>query len=209
MKSLAILIGMLVVSGLVVYGLYENVKGNEDIIEEKDGFMTFFVEPEEKPTACELANRANLHRVKQFNYDEEDEEEERLRKKVTRNWHAYIDGEDYWTYGVPASECFSWKLVSKLFGGAIASTGSTGFGIGWMGQPYSLSARLESDFFYVIGQDGATHLGDAHSGSIIKYLNENNVHEQYYSHAYAITEYQLFGDPSLKIGGYKSLFFLL
>lgn len=117
---------------------------------------------------------------------------------------TFIDnGTSYFTYHVPAAECFSWKLVSKLYGGAIASTGCTDFGIGWPGYPLNLNAELESDFFYEIGRNNATHFGDAHSGSIIKYLTDNNIEEnQYESHVYAITEYQAFGDPSLKFGGY-------
>jgi hypothetical protein len=111
-----------------------------------------------------------------------------------------IGGSNYWTYGMPASECFSWKLCVKPSGGAIACTGCTGLGLGYPGQPLSLNAELESNFFYEIGQNNAKTLGEAHSGSIIKYIGDYP--EEYKGDAYAITEYQLFGDPSLKIGGY-------
>jgi hypothetical protein len=59
---------------------------------------------------------------------------------------------------------------------------------------------LESNFFYKVGIDNVSTLGEAHSGSIIKYINDVNVQGDS-GHTYSITEYQLFGDPSLKIGG--------
>jgi hypothetical protein len=106
----------------------------------------------------------------------------------------------YFTYGLPIRECFSWKMVSRKNGGAIACTGCTGFGLG-AGHPLSLSAELESNFFYKIGQDGLTNVGDAHSGSIIKYLEDNPIPLDF-SDVYVIAIYEFFGDPSLRIGGY-------
>jgi len=107
----------------------------------------------------------------------------------------------YHTYGVPAMNCFSWNLVIKRQGGAIACTGCTDYGLGNIDTPYSLSGVLEANFFYSIGQDKVENLGDAHSGSIIKYLDE--IPNLGYDDIYVISEYQLFGDPSLKIGGYS------
>lgn len=106
----------------------------------------------------------------------------------------------YWTY-YPIPICFSWELCLLPWGGAIASTGCTGYGIGYEGQPISLSAELETNLYYEIGQNNVTTLGGAHGGSILKYITENspiNNIDQYHS----LTVYQLFGDPSLKIGGY-------
>jgi hypothetical protein len=109
---------------------------------------------------------------------------------------------DYHAYGMlPVGSCFSWKLCQKLSGGAIGSTGCTDYGIGWPSEPNSLSALLESNFFYKVGIDNVTTLGAAHSGSIEKYINDVNIQGND-AHTYCITEYQLFGDPSLKIGGY-------
>jgi hypothetical protein len=104
----------------------------------------------------------------------------------------------YHTYGLPIRTCFSWKLCTKPGGGAIASTGCTAFGLG-SAPPDSYSGGLESNFFYEIGQDNAKTLGAAHSGSITKYINDTYVEND---DVYVITEYQLFGDPSLRIGGY-------
>ena len=110
---------------------------------------------------------------------------------------------NYWCFGFPARECFSWKLCAKSRGGAIAATGCTGFGLGTGINAYSLSAILECNFFQVISEfdenDDKT-VGEAHSGSIIKYINEQP--GLIYDDNYIITIYQLFGDPSLKIGGY-------
>ena len=106
----------------------------------------------------------------------------------------------YWTYGLPAPVCFSWGLVLVPWGGAIASTGCTGYGVGYSGQPISLNAEMESNFFYEIGQDGATTPAQAHHGAITKFINENDIEQ---TEAFCITVFQLFADPSLKLGGYE------
>jgi len=97
----------------------------------------------------------------------------------------------YWTY-TPYPFCFSWGLCILPWGGAIASTGNTGYGS-------NPSDELELNFFYQIGQNGSTTLGSANYGAICKYINENSIHR---SDAFFITVHQLFGDPSLKLGGY-------
>ena len=106
----------------------------------------------------------------------------------------------YHAYGIPIRSCFSWKLCTKPRGGAIASTGCTDYGIGTL-PPDVYSGGLEANFFYVIGhdEDNETTLGEAHGGSITKYIKDFEIRS---TDAYCITEYQLFGDPSLKIGGY-------
>jgi hypothetical protein len=107
-------------------------------------------------------------------------------------------GSQYFSYGVPLPVCFSWGLVVKYPGGAIASTGCTGFGMGYQGNPVSLSAELEANFFYQIG-NGSTTLGQAHSGAIQKFLDEEEINQV---EAFVITNWALFGDPSLRLGGY-------
>jgi len=104
----------------------------------------------------------------------------------------------YHTYGSPVRSCFSWKLCTKSRGGAIASTGCTAYGLGTI-PPDDLSGGLDVNFFYEIGQNNAKSLGAAHSGSITKYIEDTLIG---YADVYVITEYQLFGDPSLKLGGY-------
>jgi hypothetical protein len=101
---------------------------------------------------------------------------------------------------VPSPVCFSWGLVVKPRGGAIASTGCTGYGFGDENNPVSLSGKLEMNFFYQIGS-GSANLAKSHSQAIIQYLNENPIDQ---IDAFCITIWALFGDPSLKLGGYSS-----
>jgi hypothetical protein len=112
------------------------------------------------------------------------------------------EGTRYFSYGYPIFTCFSWGLIIKPRGGAIASTGCTGYGIGSSaGDPATvLSAELESNFFYNIGH-GSTHLAQAHSQAIRKYITENSIAQ---TDAFCITNWALFGDPSLMFGGYSS-----
>jgi hypothetical protein len=91
--------------------------------------------------------------------------------------------------------------VVKPRGGAIASTGCTGYGFGSDTNPNSLSAALEMNFFWQIGMNGATNLAQAHSHAIQKYIAENKISKM---EAFCITCWQLFGDPSLKLGGYST-----
>ncbi len=111
-------------------------------------------------------------------------------------------GARYFCHGLPSPVCFSWGLVIKPRGGAIASTGFTGYGVGSpSGDPAeTLSAELLSNFFYSIGQ-GSTHFAQAYGQAITKYINENSIGQV---DAYCITNWALFGDPSLVFGGYSS-----
>ena len=103
---------------------------------------------------------------------------------------------------VPSPVCFSWALVVKPRGGAIASTGCTGYGLDTgIDDPVGRSAGLEMNFFWQIGHNSVTNLAKAHSQAIIKYLNEHEIKQL---DAFCITIWALFGDPSLKLGGYSS-----
>jgi len=108
---------------------------------------------------------------------------------------------NYFCY-FPAPVCYSAGLVTKASGGAIGSTGCTGYGYGpGSGDPAAYwNAALEANFFYEIG-NGATHLAEAHSRAIQKYIAELGVDE---SDAFCIAEWALFGDASLLFGGYSS-----
>ncbi len=110
----------------------------------------------------------------------------------------------HWTYGVPTPSCLSWRLVSKPNGGAIATTGCTGFGLG-LYDPVTLSSEIETNFFKMVGKENATTVGEAYTGSITEFLDDPSYGGSFGdgTEAYVITIYELFGDPSLKIGGYK------
>jgi hypothetical protein len=110
-------------------------------------------------------------------------------------------GTSYFCFGYPGPVCFSWGLVIKPRGGAIASTGCTGYGMGYEGNPVSLSGELESNFFWQIGMNGATNLAQAHSKAIQKFLAEEEINQ---IEAFVITNWALLGDPSLMLGGYSS-----
>lgn len=96
---------------------------------------------------------------------------------------------------------FSWGLVVKPRGGAIASTGCTGYSIGNTADPMKLSYGFDTTLFWQIGMKNVTHLGQAHGNTIQKFLSEEQIGQ---TEAYCLTEWALFGDPSLRFGGYSS-----
>jgi hypothetical protein len=111
------------------------------------------------------------------------------------------NGTTHFGYGYPIYMCFSWGLVIKPMGGAIASTGCTGYGFGSGGaDPVGMSAELEMNFFYEIG-NGSMYLAQTHSRAIQKYIAEEPIGQL---DAFCITNWALFGDPSLRFGGYSS-----
>ena len=68
------------------------------------------------------------------------------------------------------------------------------------GDPVNFGPELNINFYYEIG-NGSTILGQAHSGAIQKFLTKEHI--GLYG-AYCIAIWQLFGDPSLRLGGYSS-----
>jgi hypothetical protein len=73
--------------------------------------------------------------------------------------------------------------------------------MGEQGDPVTLSAALESNFFWQIGMNRATHVAEAHSKAIQKYVSENDIDQ---TAAFCVTNWALLGDPSLLFGGYSS-----
>lgn len=104
-------------------------------------------------------------------------------------------------------ECFSWRLVSKPFGGAIATIGNSGLGWGYS-QEYALEGLggyIETHFFYFIGKEGITHLGDAHGAAISDFVEKFSINNfGYDADRKTVEQWLLLGDPSLKFGGYFS-----
>lgn len=117
-----------------------------------------------------------------------------LRILLTRR-----DNEFYWTW-TPTPLCFCWAMVVKPNGGAIASIGATGLGPASGSDPISLQGEIDLDFFYVIGQQHVEKLGEGHSGAITKYVTDNKMRQR---EVFTTTITQLFGDPSLQLGGYS------
>jgi Peptidase family C25/Propeptide_C25 len=108
---------------------------------------------------------------------------------------------DYSRWSIFAHFCFCWGLVLKNHGGAIASIGDTCAGLGVdVGNPVGLSTELDNNFYCEIGR-GLPILGQIHSGAVQKFLSEEHIGLW---EAYCISIWQLFGDPSLRLGGYPS-----
>jgi hypothetical protein len=106
------------------------------------------------------------------------------------------DGEWYWTHGDPGTLCFCWKMITIPWGGAVASMGGSGLTTSMSGQPNSGNAKLATDFFYNVGQEGMETFGEAFWGATQKYIDENTI-ELWESHV--ITIWNPFGDPSLQL----------
>jgi hypothetical protein len=120
-----------------------------------------------------------------------------------------------WSFGLPIPECWSWALTVKPRGGAIATIGSTGLGYEAGGEVgdlngdglnepdcvEALGGYLETQFFKAYGVNHTEILGNTWGAAMNSYLNiypgmQNR------SDAKTIEQWVLFGDPSLKIGGY-------
>jgi len=107
---------------------------------------------------------------------------------------------NFYFTGLPTPLCFCWAMVVKPNGGAIASIGASGYGPASGNDPIALLGEIDLDFFVVLGQEPIEKLGEAHSGAITKYVTDNTMRQR---EAFTTTIFQLFGDPSLQLGGYS------
>ncbi|HEC76172.1 MAG TPA: hypothetical protein ENI33_02790 [Thermoplasmatales archaeon] len=116
--------------------------------------------------------------------------------------------------GENAPECWSWWLTRKAGGGAIATIGNTG--LGYHGSEDSnkdgiadylqvLDGWLEINFFRLYNE-GIDTLGMLHGETLTGFINEFPGDEKMplkdVIDIKVVQEWILFGDPSLKIGGY-------
>ena len=119
------------------------------------------------------------------------------------------------TYGVPTPECWGWYMVKLPETGAIATMGNTGFGWGSEGEVCTIGTGdgwLNTEFFRQYGQENQSILGLAHSQAITSYINNFKTFQYQYwrndtgwdgiDHK-TVQQWELLGDPSLKIGGYS------
>ena len=103
-------------------------------------------------------------------------------------------------------ECWSWRIISRRNGGAIATIGNTALGFCYPGEYIlnGLGGWLETRFFDAYANQSIDNLGMAHSQALTDYINiiggvyTNRVDRK------TLEEWVLLGDPSLKIGGYSS-----
>lgn len=108
-------------------------------------------------------------------------------------------------------ECVSWNLVKKTDGGAIAHIGDSSTAWGADGDnnkdgiPDSVqmgyTTGLCNEFFKIIGNGGKEILGDVYTETLKNIIENNSPYEDRVQ-CKCILEFQLIGDPSLKIGGY-------
>ena len=112
-------------------------------------------------------------------------------------------------YGIGAYECTAWKLTRKIGGGAIATVANTATGLSKEDKESQEGAGDYIDLqFFLEYNNGSDILGDCWAGSINRYLdafpvdwNTPAAYDFTYD-AKTVQQWTLFGDPSLKIGGY-------
>ena len=99
--------------------------------------------------------------------------------------------------------CFSWWLTSCPDGGAIATFGNTGLGMGIHDYGYltGLDGWLFPRFFYHYGQEDIHNIGEAQGMAIIDYVLEFDINKGGEDRQ-MVQQWALLGDPSLLPGGY-------
>ena len=107
-------------------------------------------------------------------------------------------------YGIHVPKCWSWWLTSLEGGGSIATLGNAGLGMGIPAWDYTegLDGWLFPRFFYHYGVDGMDILAPLQAASIDDYVNTFDINQDD-ADRQMVTQWALFGDPSLKIGGYE------
>jgi len=100
---------------------------------------------------------------------------------------------DLYGFQIP---CFAWSLTKKSFGGAIATIGSTreGYVFRSSGTPQAGASVLCINFFK--SYETGAYIGDIFADAQNEYLDTTGL--DYYT----MEEFILYGDPSLKVGGY-------
>jgi hypothetical protein len=120
------------------------------------------------------------------------------------------DGKDQYTW-IP--ECWGWKFVRKIGGGAIAGIGCTGLGMTKEDKDSfeGASDYLEPQLFYEYGQNKSSDiLGELWAKALTNYLDKYPIDWDtpaawdYAIDAKTVQQWILLGDPSLKIGGYSN-----
>jgi len=107
--------------------------------------------------------------------------------------------------------CWAWWLTSALKGGAIATIANTGLGTHGHGDLDNnsiadyleiLDGWLELRFLEMYGTEEKDILGLNHGDTLIEYLNRF-LGDDTKMDVKMVQQWELFGDPSLKIGGYQ------
>jgi hypothetical protein len=107
-------------------------------------------------------------------------------------------------------ECIAWRLVREKNAGAIATLTNTNICYGAYGDANEngilddaelYGGFLAVELFRLYSQDGIDTLGALHQQALTNYVDLFPVHSDKY-HSKSVQEFMLFGDPSLRIGGY-------
>lgn len=110
-----------------------------------------------------------------------------------------------------APECWGWKLTRKWGGGSIATLGPTGLGMNKEDKVAFSGGNdfLTPSFFWEYNINGTDILGEVWGKTICHYLNKYPINWSEIASgdssvdARTVQQWVLFGDPSLKIGGYS------
>jgi hypothetical protein len=112
------------------------------------------------------------------------------------------------------SDVLSWNLMKKKDGGTIAHIGDSSTAWGMDGDTNNdgipdsvydgLTTGLCAEFFRQIANKTSDNLGIVYQDTLISVLDSYNGSE-HRLHCKNVQEFQLIGDPSLKIGGYPNL----
>ncbi|MCK4347740.1 MAG: peptidase C25 [Thermoplasmatales archaeon] len=111
-----------------------------------------------------------------------------------------------WTYGTGVPETFSWHIISRPNGGAIATMGNTGLGYGMPGKECTSGGGdswITIEFFKQYGTEKQEVLGGAYKETLNSYINTFDMTDLEAGHPKTVQQWVLLGDPSLKIGGYS------
>jgi len=116
----------------------------------------------------------------------------------------------FW-YSEWVPNCWAWWLTSKIGGGAIATIANTGLGTHGDGDSDNnsiadylevLDGWLELRFLKLYGEEHYDILGENHGETLTGYLHRF-LGDEAKMDVKMVQQWELFGDPSLKIGGYE------
>ena len=127
-----------------------------------------------------------------------------------KGWRYFLPvGVCFWWNGW-ATNCWAWWLTSKNNGGAIATIANTGLGTHGDGDQDNnsvvdyleiLDGWLEIRFFELFGMENRNILGENHGDTLTGYL-QRFLDDDHKMDVKMVQQWELFGDPSLIIGGY-------
>jgi hypothetical protein len=107
---------------------------------------------------------------------------------------------------------WAWQLTVKLGGGAIATISNTGLGTHGDGDVDQngipdyleiLNGWMEIRFLQLYGEEHRRILGENHGDTLTEYLLRFRGNDEVMD-AKMVQQWELFGDPSLVIGGYEN-----